>query len=347
MPEFRTRRRFLKEAAALTASAAALFPAVQGQAQDQPEGSPDSSQPEKESSMPSETIRIGTLVNSGDNPPAYIRQILPHGFESFSISFWQTLGGADLQRMAAEVKEALAGHDAVVSSLGIFGNPLGVKPDDENTRQAWSALIDAAPLFGCDIVAGFAGRVVDEPVDKSMPRFKEIFEPLAKRAADNGVRIAFENCEMGGDWQRGDWNIAHNPVAWEMMFNTLPYDNLGLEWEPAHQLVQLIDPIPQLRQWAHKVFHLHGKDATVQWDVIKTAGIGGAKEYVHHRTPGFGDTNWTDIISILRQAGFKGSIDIEGWHDPVYKDDLEMTGQVHGLNYLKQCRTAFVPNPTV
>lgn len=345
MPEVRTRRRFLKEAAALTAGAAALFPAIPGQAQDPSDVPADSPQLAKESTMATETIRIGTLVNSGDNPPAYIRQILPHGFESFSISFWQTLGGADLQRMAAEVKEALAGHDAVVSSLAIFGNPLGVKPEDESTRQGWAALIDAAPLFGCDIVAGFAGRVVDEPVDKSMPRFKEIFEPLAKRAADNGVRIAFENCEMGGDWRRGDWNIAHNPVAWEMMFNTLPYDHLGLEWEPSHQLVQLIDPIPQLRQWAPKVFHLHGKDATVQWDVIKTAGIGGAREFVHHRTPGFGDSNWTDIISILRQAGFKGSIDIEGWHDPVYKDDLEMTGQVHGLNYLKQCRTTFVPNP--
>jgi hypothetical protein len=45
-------------------------------------------------------------------------------------------------------------------------------------------------------------------------------------------------------------------------------------------------------------------------------------------------------------GGYKGSIDIEGWHDPVYCGDLEMTGQVHGLNYLKQCRGgAFIPNP--
>ena len=33
--------------------------------------------------------------------------------------------------------------------------------------------------------------------------------------------------------------------------------------------------------------------------------------------------------------GFHGCIDIEGWHDPVYRDDLEMTGQVHALNYLE------------
>ena len=76
------------------------------------------------------------------------------------------------------------------------------------------------------------------------------------------------------------------------------------------------------------------------------AGLRGGQQWVWHRTPGFGDTNWTDVITILRMAGFKGAIDIEGWHDPVYKGDLEMTGQVHALNYLKQCRGgAFVANP--
>nr|NIP84750.1 sugar phosphate isomerase/epimerase [Planctomycetales bacterium] len=30
----------------------------------------------------------------------------------------------------------------------------------------------------------------------------------------------------------------------------------------------------------------------------------------------------------------------------VYRDDLEMTGQVHALHYLKQCRGGdYVPNP--
>ena len=108
----------------------------------------------------------------------------------------------------------------------------------------------------------------------------------------------------------------------------------------------LIDPIPQLRQWVKKIFHLHGKCCTIKWDVIRQHGIGGPHQFAFHRTPGFGDCNWTDVISELRWAGYKGSIDIEGWHDPVYKDDLEMTGQVHALHYLKNCRGgAFIPNP--
>ena len=56
------------------------------------------------------------------------------------------------------------------------------------------------------------------------------------------------------------------------------------------------------------------------------------------RTPGFGDSNWTDIISELRMAGYSGAIDIEGWHDPVYRNSLEMTGQIHALQHLKRCR---------
>ena len=222
MSESRTRRRFLKEAAALTAGAAALFPAMPGQSQDVPAASPDVTQPVKESSMATETIRIGTLVNSGDNPPAYIRQILPHGFESFSISFWQTLGGADLQRMAAEVKEALAGHDAVVSSLGIFGNPLGVKPEDENTRKAWAALIDAAPLVV--ISWWFADGLWTNRGQEHSP-VQEIFEPW-RNAPPTGRSYCLRKLEMGGDWQRGDWNIAQ-PRRLGMMFNALPYDHLG------------------------------------------------------------------------------------------------------------------------
>ena len=291
-------------------------------------------------------IRVGTLVNGNANTANYIKQILPYGFESFSITFWQTLGNTDLKKMANEVNEVLAGSDAIISSVSIFGNPLETTPIDCETLRGWETLIDNAHLFGADIVSGFAGRLRNQPIDRSMPRYKEIFTPLAQRAADKGVRIAFENCDMDGDWKTGDWNIAHNPTAWQMMFDAVPASNIGLEWEPCHQMVSLIDPIPQLHDWVGKVFHVHGKDCTIKWDVVRKHGVDGPVPFAFHRTPGFGDSNWTDIISELRWGDFKGSIDIEGWHDPVYREALEMTGQVAGLNYLKRCRGGdYIPNP--
>ncbi|MFW6278937.1 MAG: sugar phosphate isomerase/epimerase family protein [Bacillota bacterium] len=290
-------------------------------------------------------LRIGTLVGGGQAVKV-IPQILPHGFESFCLTFWQTTGDIDLKELAREVNEILAEEDAVISSLSIFGNPLTNEGDNSDALDSWKRLIDNAHLFNTDIVSGFAGRIPDKPIDESIPKFKEVFGELTKRAQDKNVRIAFENCDMGGDWEQGAWNIAHNPTAWEMMFNAVPEDNIGLEWEPCHQMVSLIDPIPQLRKWVDKVFHVHGKDATIAWDIVREYGIDGPKEFVWHRTPGFGDTDWTDIITILRQADYEGTIDIEGYHDPVYRDELEMTGQVRGLNYLKECRGGdFVPNP--
>lgn len=285
-------------------------------------------------------IRIGTLAGMS-NGADYIRKILPHGFESFELTCWAEIGEINLSEYAREVKDVI-GDQAVINAVGIYGNPL----QEEKTAADWEVLIKACKHFDAKVVCGFAGALEDRPVDESMPKFKEVFGHLAKVAEGEGVKIAFENCDMGGTWQSPKWNIAHAPRAWEMMFNEVPGDTLGLEWEPCHQMVSLIDPIPQLRKWVGRVHHVHGKDATVCKDVIREQGIRGGVDVVYHRTPGFGDTNWTDIITILRQGGFTGAIDIEGWHDPIYKDELEMTGQVHALNYLKACRGGpYVANP--
>ena len=293
-------------------------------------------------------IRIGTLVNGLGRVAAesWIRQILPHGFESFSITFWQTLGPTDLAELSKRVAAELAGSKAVISCLSVFGNPLEVGEKDLESRDAGRRCSDAARRVGCDLVTGFTGRLRGRPIDESLPRFREVFGELARRAKDQGVRLAFENCDMGGTWQAGDWNLAHAPAAWELLFDALPEPHLGLEWEPSHQLASLCDPGPQLRRWVAKIFHVHGKDATVRRDVLAREGLRGKEPWVFHRTPGFGDSNWSDIISDLRAGGFRGSIDIEGWHDPVYRGELEMTGQVHALNHLIRCRGgSYVPNP--
>ena len=67
-------------------------------------------------------LRIGTLV-SGENAVSHIPQIIPYGFESFSITFWQTTGDIDLKELASKENEQLEGKDALISSASIYGNP--------------------------------------------------------------------------------------------------------------------------------------------------------------------------------------------------------------------------------
>jgi sugar phosphate isomerase/epimerase len=294
-------------------------------------------------------IRIGTLVPAHERTAEVVRQLLPHGFETFQVSFGRTVGGYDVAGLADDLRRVLdaapvAAHDLPprVSAIGVYGNPL-TSPE---TAGDWERLIDSAALFGCEIVSGFAGRIPGRPVPESFEPFRKVFGPLARRAEDRGVRIAFENCEKRGTWESGDWNIAHAPAAWDAMFAAVESPAIGLEWEPCHQLVSFVDPLPQLRRYASRIWHVHGKDAAVYWSVIREHGIRGGVPYVDHRLPGLGDTDWNDVIGTLRQCGWRGSIDIEGFHDPVFRDALETTGQIAALAYLKRCRGGpFVPNP--
>lgn len=139
-------------------------------------------------------IRIGTLVG-GNDALRVIPQILPHGFESFSLTFWQTTGGADIPDLAKRVRDII-GDTAVISSVSIFGNPLTGEGKNADTLASWERLIDNAKLFGTDIVTGFTGRIPGKPIPESMPRFKEVFGALVTRARDNGVRLAFENWHL-------------------------------------------------------------------------------------------------------------------------------------------------------
>lgn len=283
-------------------------------------------------------ILIGTLSPVNEKTSQTLQKLIPLGFESFSLTYHKQFNGIEPVRLAAEITPFLKKSGVRISTVSCYGNPMLDNEEGEITRQTIAQLIDQAKEFDCDIVSGFTGRLPGVSIPDNMERFKQVWTPLAERAAGQGVRIAWENCSMGGDWQTGDWNIAHNPDAWELMFDALPLANVGLEWEPCHQMVQLIQPLPQIREWKDRLFHIHGKDATIRQDLLARHGFRGREPFAWHRTPGFGDSNWTDIISELRMIGFKGAIDIEGWHDPVYRDQLEMTGQVHGLRYLKQCR---------
>lgn len=290
-------------------------------------------------------IRIGTMVQANANAGNYIRQILPYGFECFALTYPNgNYQGVSPEEVAEKVMPELEGKDVEISSISVFGNPLEESEEGALTRECFRHAIEVAHLFQTDLVTGFTGALRGRPVPESMERFKEVWTPMAEFAASKEVRIAFENCSMGGSWRYAACNLAMNPRCWELMFEAVPAENFGLEWEPCHQMTQLIDPLPQIRDWAKRIFHIHGKDATIRRDLLAKNGIWG--EWIWHRTPGFGDSNWTDLISELRKNNYEGNIDIEGWHDPVYRGELEMTGQVAGLHYLKRCRgEAFIPNP--
>ena len=286
-------------------------------------------------------IKIGTCI-PGSKLIEWLPEFIKYGFETYSINFHMEFGETDIVKMAPKAMDIIKESDAEFSTIGLYCNPIERKADFDNLVLC----IKTAQDYGCNMVSTFAGAYEGQSVESAIPKFKEVFGELTKIASDYGVTINIENCPMGGTMEKATCNIGFNPRAWEMMFDAVPAGSWGLEWEPTHQMVQLIEPIAQLKKWVPYITHIHGKDATVDYDSIKSNGIYSDKPFVYHRTPGFGDCNWTDIISILRMNGYENSIDIEGYHDNIYRKEWEFTGQLHALKYLKQCRGGdFTPNP--
>lgn len=287
------------------------------------------------------SIPVGTLVDGRTAAPLDdLKTILDAGFESIQLTFWQFADDVNLHRLAGAAGAMLAKRGVQAGTLGVYGNPLEHDEASERTRVSLRLAIEAAENFGTDTVSAFTGRLRGLPLDESRDRLVEVWTPLCSLAEARGVRIAFENCAMGGGWKSGDWNMAHGPDAWELIFSALDDAPVGLEWEPCHQMINLIDPLPQLDVWSDRIFHVHGKCANVDMEAVRKWGVRSSHPYAAHRFPGLGDLDWKTVFEALARIGYTGTIDIEGWHDPVFKDDRELEGQFNALAYLKARRAA-------
>ena len=103
------------------------------------------------------------------------------------------------------------------------------------------------------------------------------------------------------------------------MFDATRCDNLGLEWDASHLICQFIDPLQNIQKFGSRIFHVHAKDAFIDRARLERYGIchPGVAE---HRMVGLGQSNWAQIVHALLRAGYDSDLDIEGWHDPVYRD---------------------------
>lgn len=283
-------------------------------------------------------IPIGLVLSVTESLPSEIARCAADGFESVSLFVWEHSAVADLSGVLSRSYEAAQSAGIDVSTLSIYGNPLRTDEVGESVRRLWHTLLSEAEKFSVPVVTGFAGRVVGDSVEASIPAWKAFFEPLAERAGAANLRLAFENCRLGDTWKTGKWNIAINPDAWETMFAALDVPHVGLEWEPCHQLESLADPHIQLADWARRVFHVHGKDARVDKDALAGRGFYAKNKWHSSVLPGAGDSDWRRLLATLERSDYRGSVDLE-FPTPVdLAPEDRRVEEIKSLQYMKLSR---------
>lgn len=247
---------------------------------------------------------------------------------------------------ADRITELTEKYGVAISGLGYYPNPLS--PDAEEAALAQNHLrsvIAAARQLGVKTVNTFIGRDWMRSVDENFRAFLDVWPSLINFAAENGVRIGIENCPMlfsSDEWPGGK-NLAHSPAIWRRMFEAVPADNFGLNFDPSHLVWQQMDYLSALREFSDRLVHIHAKDIRVDRHRLNEVGIlAHPLEYHVPKLPGLGDVNWGQFFSVLGDIGYRGPVCVEV-EDRVYEDSLarRRLSLVQSHTYLRN----FIPKP--
>lgn len=281
-----------------------------------------------------------------------------NGLNCVEVACWPCSGSAkrryagvchiDAESLTAERAEEIRRYcqekGVTISALGYYPNMLD--PDLEK-RQSYIghlySLIDAAVMLNVDIVSTFIGRVTDKTVEDNLEIVKEVWTPILIYAKEKQIKIAIENCPMlftRDEWPGGQ-NLMTSPENWRKVFEILPYDNLGLNFDPSHFVWQQLDYIRAVYEFKDKIFHVHFKDIKMFPEKLAEVGIlSYPLEYMSPKLPGLGDIDWGRFISALTDIGYKGCACIE-IEDKAFEGSFDETRQAIALSarYLRN----FVP----
>lgn len=229
------------------------------------------------------------------------------------------------QSKADDARALCEKHGVGISALGYYSNPLAADPGEaERARDHLRKVIDAAPLLGLSTVNAFVGAHTQLPLEENMQRFADVWPNLVRHAEGRGVRIGIENCPMlfANTWPFG-MNLARTPAIWRRMFETIPSPNFGLNYDPSHLVMQLIDPIGPIREFSSRILHTHAKDMRV--DRARLDEVGSLElpmERSVAKIPGSGEVDWARWVGTLAEVGYNGPVCVEV-EDEAFTNTLE------------------------
>ena len=202
-----------------------------------------------------------------------------------------------------------------ISSLAYYPNTMdGDLAKREVAIAHLKQLIKASAKLGINMVTTFIGRDQTKTVEENLELVKKIWPEILDLAKEQGVKVAIENCPMlfGPDQWPGGQNLMTTPAIWKKVFEILPYDNFGINYDPSHFVWQMIDYIKPIYEFKDKIFHVHYKDIKVYKDKLDQCGIMAYPlDFMSPKLPGLGDVDWGKYVSALTDIRYEGYTCIE------------------------------------
>lgn len=241
----------------------------------------------------------------------------------------------------SDIKSLCQDYHIEISALAFYPNTLD---SDLQTRAANIAhlyrVIDAAALLDVNMVTTFIGRMHDKTIEDNIDEFAKVWPAIIAYAKDKKVKIAIENCPMlfsNDEWPGGK-NLFTSPAIWRRLFEIIPDDNFGINFDPSHFVWQQMDYIKPIYEFRDRIFHIHFKDIKLNMDALNDHGIlANPLTYMDPKLPGLGDVNWSTYVSALTDIGYNGYACVEV-EDRAFEDSHDRIEKsvILSYRYLRQ-----------
>ena len=180
----------------------------------------------------------------------------------------------------------------------------------------------AARNLGVKVVNGFTGSsiwhllygfppVSEATIEEGYKYFATMWNPILDVYDQCGVKFALE--------------VHPTEIAFDIVTAQRTLDAIGgrktfgFNFDPSHLHWQMVDPARFIGEFAHRIYHVHMKDAALQLD--GKAGILGSHLNFGTRGRGWdfrslgrGSVKFEEIIRALNAAGYGGPLSVE-WED--------------------------------
>ena len=247
-------------------------------------------------------MNVGYLIHLEKDPYEHIREAASLGFHHGQLSVWDM--SFHSEESAERILSACHDFDFTVTAVwcgwtgyadwkypGMY-TTLGLVPDalrDVRVKDILGGAALAEKLGVKDIITHI-GYLPDDPNNPTHIAVVEAARYICEQIAGRGQRFLFETGEM-------------IPTTLIRFMTEIGMPNVGVNFDPANLIINgRANPTDAARRLAPYIHGMHGKDAI---HPVGTAPKGKEVKI------GEGAVDFATILSILRDAGYDGSVTIE------------------------------------
>jgi len=160
-------------------------------------------------------------------------------------------------------------------------------------------------------------------IDKIIELSAENIHYAGKIAAEYNVKIALENLDR--------FEPLSNMELLPRLVDSINLDNVGYCLDSGHAFVAGVDPVEWIKVMDNKLFttHFHDNRGCPDW-VKNSEGFISPAGIDEHMPPGFGTTNWIDVINALRKINYQNAVTFESGPWPA---ENKKEGYLHAIRF--------------